>query len=53
MLEGNGGDPVKFEKAVKAADRLGEKIAKTTDKIMNMRKDVDEKQVYMGLVGHT
>lgn len=35
----------KFEKAVKAADNLGDTIANTTDKIMEMRKDIDGKQV--------
>lgn len=45
LKEGQGADPAKFEKAVKAADKLGDTIAKTTDKIMEMRKDLDEKQV--------
>lgn len=45
-LEGGAGaDPKCFEKAVKEADKLGERIAKTTDKIMEMRKDIDGKQV--------
>lgn len=45
MHEGNGADDKAFNKAVKAADKLGEAIAKTTDKIMEMRKDIDGKQV--------
>lgn len=43
--EGAGADESKFSKAVKAADKLGERIAKTTDKIMEMRQDIDGKQV--------
>lgn len=45
LLEGNGADTAKFEKALKAADKLGETIANTTDKMMEMRKDIDGKQV--------
>lgn len=45
MLEGKGEDKDKFEKAIKAAEKLGEAIANTTDKIMEMRKDLDLKQV--------
>lgn len=45
MEEGVGADPAKFQKAVKVADKLGERIAKTTDKIMEMRNDIDGKQV--------
>ena len=45
MFQGNGADPAKFENAVKAADELGAAIAKTTDKIMEMRKNINEKQV--------
>eukprot|EP00904_Undaria_pinnatifida_P003525 jgi/Undpi1/13173/HiC_scaffold_8.g02835.m1 len=48
FLDGNGADPKKFEKAVKAADKLGEAIAKTTDKIMEMRKDINGKQACVG-----
>lgn len=48
MQAGDGADPKAFEKAAKAADKLGEAIAMTTDKIMEMRKDIDGKQV--GLV---
>lgn len=43
--EGAGADESKFSKAVKAADKLGERIARTTDKIMEMRQDIDGKQV--------
>lgn len=45
MEDGVGADPAKFEKAVKAADKIGERIARTTDKIMEMRHDLDAKQV--------
>lgn len=45
MQEGAGADPKSFERAMKAADKLGEAIARTTDKIMEMRKDIDSKQV--------
>lgn len=45
-LEGGAGaDPSSFQKAVKVADKLGERIARTTDKIMEMRQDIDGKQV--------
>ncbi|CAM9192623.1 unnamed protein product, partial [Discosporangium mesarthrocarpum] len=44
LLDGNGADPRQFAKSVKAADKLGEKIARTTDKIMEARKDIDAKQ---------
>ncbi|CAM9323183.1 unnamed protein product [Ectocarpus sp. 12 AP-2014] len=46
--EGAGADESKFSKAVKAADKLGERIAKTTDKIMEMRQDIDGKQACVG-----
>lgn len=45
LLDGEGADAAKFSQAVKTADMLGDKIAKITDKIMDMRKDIDEKQV--------
>lgn len=45
LEDGLGADPSKLKKAVKIADKLGERIARTTDKIMEMRKDVDGKQV--------
>lgn len=45
LEDGAGADPRKFQKAVKVADKLGERIAKTTDKIMEMRNDIDGKQV--------
>lgn len=45
LEDGVGADPKKFQKAVKVADKLGERIARTTDKIMEMRQDIDGKQV--------
>lgn len=45
LEDGVGADPSKFQKAVKVADKLGERIARTTDKIMEMRQDIDGKQV--------
>lgn len=45
LEDGVGADPKKLKKAVKIADKLGERIARTTDKIMEMRKDIDGKQV--------
>lgn len=45
LEEGVRADPAKFKKAVKVADKLGERIARTTDKIMEMRQDIDGKQV--------
>ncbi|CAM9423368.1 unnamed protein product, partial [Scytosiphon promiscuus] len=48
LEEGVGADPSKFQKAVKASDKLGERIARTTDKIMEMRNDIDGKQACVG-----
>eukprot|EP00752_Nemacystus_decipiens_P006748 g6063.t2 len=48
LESGVGADPSKFQKAVKVADKLGERIARTTDKIMEMRKDIDGKQACVG-----
>eukprot|EP00903_Cladosiphon_okamuranus_P010786 g10192.t1 len=48
LEEGVGADPAKFKNAVKVADKLGERIARTTDKIMEMRQDIDGKQACVG-----
>lgn len=48
--DGAGADSSKFQDAVKVADKLGERIARTTDKIMEMRKDIVGKQVVTSLL---